>query len=275
LFSSCLFTGSRMKTFFVLLFLFIFSFPNSAFDSENTESIYPSDLTMKEQYEAGHWITKPSNNVLTVIGVSNPMIRRQDEIAAAKEDAARKVAMYFYIQGRIETANNTSSNLSDYLNDSNIEIIYDTDFEKYKSQLSYNPQDDVLVTREAVFVRFQYAATVTGINYESRIVKGRPNWIRNSEKPEFEGYLTAVGFSKNQRRLKDTIYKSTEDAAARMIEGLSTTVNTKEISITGKSSSSYIHTVSEGKLYGFQAIEFWIDPETSYVYTLAIARTGD
>jgi len=58
---------------------------------------------MKEQYETGHWIVKPSGGALTVIGVSNPMLKRQDEIAAAKEDAARKAAMYFYIQGRIET----------------------------------------------------------------------------------------------------------------------------------------------------------------------------
>jgi hypothetical protein len=57
-----------------------------------------------------------------------------------------------------------------------------------------------------------------------------------------------------------------------MIESLSTTVNTKEISVSGKGSSSFTHTVSEGTLYGFQVIEFWIEPETRYVYTLAIAK---
>jgi hypothetical protein len=229
---------------------------------------------MKEQYEAGHWVTTPSGSALTVIGVSNPMVRRQDEIAAAKEDAAKKVSMYYGIQGKIESVNSAGTGFFDYQYDSNVELSYDTDFEKYKGRLAFDPDNDVLVTREGTFVRFQYVAAVLEINYSAGIANGRPNWVGNSGKPEIEGCLTAVGFSRNQIRLKDAILKSTEDAAVRMIEGLSTAVNVKEISVTGQSSSSLIHTVSEGELYGFQVIEFWIEPETRYVYTLAAARAG-
>jgi hypothetical protein len=271
-----------MKIFFVLLFILL-SFPNPAFGSGNKEvdsqdvnevqsEVTKEQTSMKEQYETGLWIVKPSGNKLTVIGVSNPMLKRQDEIAAAKEDAACKTAMYFFIQGKTETTNNIGSGFFDYQHDSNVEIIYDTEFEKYKKQLTYNPDEDVLVTREGVFVRFQYAAAVTEINYRSTFADGKPDWLRNSERPEFEGYLTAVGFSRNQIRLKDSIKKSTEDAVVRMIESLSTTVNTKEISVLGKGSSSFTHAVSEGTLYCFQVIEFWIEPETRYVYTLAIAK---
>jgi hypothetical protein len=267
-----------MKIFFALLLLtillpnFTFGSGNKEVDFQNTKEIPKDQFSMKEQYETGLWIVKSSGNKLTVIGVSNPMLKRQDEIASAKEDAARKTAMYFFIQGRTETANSTGSGFFDYQYNSNVEIIYDTDFEKYKNQLTFNPDKDVLVTREGVFVRFQYAADVTEIDYRSSVVNGRPDWIRNSERPEFEGYLTAVGFSRNHIRLKDTILKSTEDAVVRMLENLSSTVNTKEISVTGGGSSSFTHTVSEGTLYGFQVIEFWIEPETRYVYTLAIAK---
>jgi len=272
-----------MNIFFVLLF--IFSLSNTVFCSGNRESgsksvseaftgNVTSQLSMKEQYEAGHWNVTPSGGTLTVIGVSNPMIKRQDEIAAAKEDAARKTAMYFWIQGKIETVNNTGSGFLDYLYDSNVQLSYDTELEKYKSQLTFDPQNDVLITREGIFVRFQYPAAVTEIKYKANIVNGQPSWIKNSGKPEFEGLITAVGFSKNQRRLKDTIYKSTEDAAIRMIESLSTMVNTKEVSVTGQGSSSFIHTISEGILFEFQVIEFWIEPKTRYVYTLAVARAG-
>jgi hypothetical protein len=229
---------------------------------------------MPEQYETGHWIAKPSNNTLTIIGVSNPMVRRQDEIDAAKEDAARKAAMYFGIHGRIESLNSTGANFFDYLYDSDLEITYDTDFEKYKNQLVFDQQNDVLVTHEGIFVRFQYMTAITEIDYSAGITNGRPDWIKNSERPEFEGYITAVGFSKNQRRLKDTIFKSTENAIVRMIESLSTTVNTKETSAPGRGASSLIHSVSEGELYGFRVIEFWIEPETRYVYTLAVAKAG-
>jgi len=272
-----------MKLLYVLLVFFIFFIPNTIFgsgrmetESQSTNDAVivksPSQLAMKDQYEAGLWIVHPSNNKLTIIGVSNPLMQRQDEIAAAREDAARKVAMYFWIQGRIETVNNTGTNFLEYLNDSNIELLYDTELEKYKNQLTFDSENDVLITREAVFVRFQYAEAVAEINYSASFVNGRPSWIRNSEKPEFEGYITEVGFSRNQRRLKDTIIKSANDAAVRMIESLSTTVNVNDKSLNGQSSSSVIHTVSEGMLYCFQVIEFWIEPETGYVYSLAIAR---
>jgi hypothetical protein len=271
-----------MNIFFVLLF--IFSFSNTVFCSGNREDSSPSvnesftdnpsQLSMKEQYETGHWFAKHSGNILTVIGVSNPMIKRQDEITAAKEDAAKKTAMYFWIQGRIETVNNTGSNFFDYFYDSNIQLLYDTELEKYKDKLTYDPQNDVLITREGIFIRFQYPASVTEINYSGGIVSGQPTWIKNSGKPEFAGFVTAVGFSRNQIRLKDTIYKSAENAVVRMIESLSTTVNTKETSVTGQSSSSFVHTLSEGILREFHVIEFWIEPKTRYVYTLAVAREG-
>jgi len=273
-----------MKIYFVLLFLF--SLTNVSFcsgdkesDSQNTNVIVKENnlllLSMQEQYEAGYWITKPSANALTVIGVSNPMIKRQDEIAAAKEDAARKAAMYYGINGRIETASGNGSNLLDYLYYSNAELVFDTDYKKYINLLTFDQQKDVLVTREGIFVRFQYAEAVTEINYSAKIVNGKPSWLKNSERPEFEGYITAVGFSRNQRRLKDTVIKSAEDAALRMIESLSTSVNTKEVSTSGQGSSSNIHTVSEGSIYGFQVIEFWIEPVTRYVYTLAVARAAE
>jgi hypothetical protein len=162
----------------------------------------------------------------------------------------------------------------DYQNNSNVELVYDTDYEKYINQLTFDPQNDVLVTREGVFIRFQYPANVTNITYSVKITSGRPDWLKDSGSLKFDGFITAVGFSRSQRRLKDTIFKSTEDAAARMIESLSTTVNTRETSVTGQGSSSFVHSVSEGSLYGFQVIEFWIEPETRYVYTLAAARAG-
>ena len=279
------FMDSRVKKIFILSFLFVLFFPNTVFclgktesDSQNKNDVLTvnnfSQVSMREQYENGYWITKPSNNTLTVIGVSNPMLRRDDEIDAAKKDAALKVEMFFGIQGKIESVNSTGSSFFDYQHDLNAELIYDTDYEKYIERLTFDPLNDVLITREGVFIRFQYPASVTGINYNAEIINGSPSWIKSNGKPEMAGFVTAVGFSRNQRRLKDTILKSTQDAAIRMIEDLSTVVDTKAVSTTGQGSSSFIHAVSEGTLYGFQIIEFWIEPQTGYVYTLAIARAG-
>jgi len=265
--------GISMKTIFVLLFVFIF--PGMVFSSGirdlSDDSI--SQPSMLEQYTSGYWIVRSWNNKLIVIGVSSPMSRRDSEITAAKEDAARKVAMFYGIYGNIQTVSMTGSSFFDYMHDSNVDLIYDTNYERYIDQLTFDPQDDVLITGEAVFVRFQHDTTIMNIDYRARMINGRPGWIRNHDLPEFDGYITAVGFAQNRRRLKDTIFKSIEDAIARIIEELSTTVNTREI-ITGQSSSSSIQTKSEGRLINFMVIDFWIEPETRCVYTLAIAGSG-
>jgi hypothetical protein len=218
----------------------------------------------------GYWVSKPSGNRLTVIGVSNPMVRREDAIAAAKEDAAKKVSMYYGIQGSIEKLEISGSGFLDYKNEININLLYDPDYSKYIEQLTYDPQTDVFITDKGVFIRFQHTTTATNIDYNARIVNNRPAWINNQDKPNIEGYITAVGVSQNQRYIKDTVFKSVESAAVRMIEELSTVIDTQDVS--GSGSSSYIYAVSEGKLINFHVIEFWIDPRTGYVYSLAIAK---
>jgi len=265
--------------------LFVLYFPVAVFSSGSKEPNSPvkpevsinnntSLPSMQEQYASGYWISRSSNNRLTVIGVSNPMLRRDSEITAAKEDAARKVAMFYGIYASVETTSSTGSGFFDYTHDSSVELIYDTDYERYTERLTFDPQDDVLITNEAVFVRFQYDAMVINIDYTVRFTGGCPDWIRNRNGLELDGYVTTVGFARNQRRLKDTIFKSAENAVIRMIEDLSTTINTRETSVTGQGSSSIIQARSEGRLNNFRVIDFWIEPETRFVYTLAIAAAG-
>jgi len=267
-----------MKTIFVLQFVFIFSISCAAFASgkaENDSPVTPVDISqpsMQEQYASGYWIARSSNNKLTIIGVSNIMTRRDREIASAKEDAARKVAMFYGIRTNIQTINRTGANFFDYILDSNIEIIPETNYEIYIDQLTFDPQNDVLITGEAVFVRFQHDTKIPDIDYRVRMINNRPSWLRTADLLEFNGYVTAVGFAQKQRRLKDTISKSIEDAVVRIIEGLSTTVTAIEISETGRGSSNFIHTKSEGRLNDFRVIDFWIEPETRFVYTLAVAK---
>jgi len=255
-----------------LILVICFFTPFFVFAIGSNEPVVNVSTPLQRQYENGYFILKSSNNKLTVIGVSNSMLKRQDEIAAAKEDAAKKVAMYYGIQGNIEVLNSTSGNFFDYVHDSSAELIYSTNYEQYIDKLTFDPQIDVLITNEGVFVRFQYEAAVLDVKYSARIQAGRPGWTRNQGKPKIEGYVTSVGFSGKRQKLKDTIFRSTEDAIERMIADLSTTVNTHEVSVTGQSSSSVVQTKSEGKISEFRIIEMWIEPNTRSVYTLAIGR---
>ncbi|WP_461256577.1 hypothetical protein [Treponema sp. R80B11-R83G3] len=232
--------------------------------------------SMKEQVASGHWITSPSENSIIIIGISGLHTKKDDEITSAKEDAARKVAMYHGVRGNIESTYSNGVNFFDYIADSKIELDYDTDIEKYIDKLTFDSVNDVFRTDNSVFVRFKYAVPSISVNFTASLNKdGRPNWTYSRDLPKIDGFLTAVGFARNQVRLKDTVKKSTEAAVARLIEGMSTRVTSTDKTGTGMGASSMIQTKSEGKINNFQIIEFWIDPKTGYVYTLAIAKQGN
>ena len=249
-------------------------FPSSvSTDTTVNNYVLPS---MKEQAASGHWITAPSENSLIIIGISGLLVKKDDEISTAKEDAARKAAMYHGIRGNIESLHNNGANFFDYIADSKVDLDYDTDYEKYIDKLTFDPKTDVLKTDNLVFVRFKYTTESVPVNFTASVSNdGRPNWTYSRDLPHFDGFLTAVGFARNQVKFKDTIKKSIESAAARMIEDISTKIVSTDKSATGMGASSMIQTRSEGKLNSFQILEFWIDPKTGYVYTLAIARQGD
>jgi len=230
---------------------------------------------INDQSKPGYWIAGSSDNTLVIIGVSNFMRRRDDEITAAKEDAAQKAAMYHGIHGTIESFHSAGANFFDYAADLNIELDYDTDLTKYIDRLTFDPERDVVITDEAVFVRFTYATTVPSIDYVASMNDGRPSWTFSRDLPQVDGYLTAVGFARNQVRLKDTINKSISAALARMVEDVSTQIMSSDKSGTGMGASGQIQTKSEAKLNNFQILEFWIDPNMGYVYTLAIAKKAN
>jgi len=253
----------------ILLFLTIIFFSCSTYKPVNND-LLPS---MNSQALNGYWKTRPSDNGIIIIGISSPILKQEEQIANAKIDAARKAAMYFGIIGNIETTQTTGGSFHDHVYDHKIELLYDNDINKYAEKLTYDPQSDVILTKNAVFVRFQYKINTDRLEkFSVRTVKGRPNWTRSRNIPRFDGFITAVGVSQNQRWLKDTVFKSAENAAVQMIEYISTTIHSKDIDSTEQGFIGYSFSNSEGRLKDFQVIEFWIDPMTDYVYSLAIAR---
>ena len=228
-----------------------------------------------DQSKSGHWITRSSDNTLVIIGVSNFMVRRDTEITAAKEDAAHKAAMYHGVHGTIESYHSAGANFFDYAADLKVDLEYDTNLAVYIDRLTFDPERDVVITDEAVFVRFTYAATVPSVDFTASMNEGRPNWSYSRDLPQIDGYLTAVGFARNQVRLKDTINKSIDAAIARMIEEVSTQIVSSDKAGTGMGASGQIYTRSEARLNNFQILEFWIDPNTRYVYTLAFAKKAN
>jgi len=224
-----------------------------------------------------HWMAGPRGGLLTIIGVSNPQSKHENEIENARMDAARKAAMYHGIQGTIETVNTVGAGFLDYYFNSDINLQYDKNYEQYLDHLTFEPENDVFRVEGAVFVRMRYSAPDLGnFSYSSNMgTDGRPAWINSGNLPVIDNYTAAAGFAGRRSWLKDTINASCDDAVAKLISSFSTQVSTDETSLSGYGSSTSVRVLSEGRLKNFQVLEFWIDPETRAVWTLAVAQVFD
>ncbi|MDR0443320.1 MAG: hypothetical protein LBH44_07955 [Treponema sp.] len=235
------------------------------------------EASMQELLDAGLWISGPRDGLLTIIGVSGRLMRPDDEIEAAKQDAAQKLSMYHGIQGSFEIFNFVGGSFMDYEANSALNINYDRNYGQYIERLSFDPEKDVIRGDGATFIRMKCNVSDLAVNtYSSERKSGKPVWTNDRDLPHFPGYTTVVGFSGSKSRLQDAVFASCESAVARLIESASTTVTTNDSTIMGQASAASMHVRSEGRLSSFQVLEFWIEPGTSAVskrvYTLAVAR---
>lgn len=232
------------------------------------------EISMQDQGDAGLWVSGPLDGNFIIVGVSGRLSRPDDELVAAKEDAARKAAMYHGIQGSVEMLNTTGSGgFFDYSADSKLNLNYDTNYSNYLEKLTFDPEKDVIRITGGTFVRFKYSVSVGNLSYVPMKYDGRPSWVNGRSLPEFEGYATAVGHAGRRSRLRDTVNASCDSAVARLIETASTMVNT-DTSVYNESSYSSTYMRSEGRLSNFKVLAIWLDPDNGAVSTLAIARVS-
>ena len=235
----------------------------------------PAPVSMERQGESGHWVVDSQGDALVVIGVSSRLLRRQDEIAAAKRDAAQKVAMFYGMSGMVESILRTDGGVLGFVADSRITLNPTFDYGLFIDRLHFDPDTDVFTANGGILIRFRYETRVTPVNFVGVMeADGRPNWADGRGLPEVSGYAAAVGLSQNQIWLRDTVMRSTQAAAARIIESSATSIRS-EVTETGIGTASSVTTRSEGFLNNFRVLEFWINPENGYVYTLGIARVAE
>ena len=236
--------------------------------------------TMSEQWASGHFVVSPMDSGLVVIGVSGRDHSRRDndvsdaEIEAAREDAARKVAMFHGMKVSVEFLNRAGGSVLQHIAER--EVSLETgDHARFVEQLTFNPAEDVLVFQRGTLVRFRYPASVTPVSRIGGIGSdGRPEWINSRNLPRIDGHNVAVGFSQNQVQFRDTVMKSMEATVAGLVANTETVIETSIEDVQGQSSVTYIRSKSEGDLTGFRVLEFWIDPANMSVYTLGIARNN-
>jgi hypothetical protein len=207
--------------------------------------------------------------------VSGRQLRRQTEIDNAREDAARKAAMYHGVKARAESMQSIGSGLFDYYTYSNVKIEYNEELEPYMDKLVFNPDRDVVRNGNGVLVSFTYPAAFPGrIAYSFwKTPDGRPSWIANPP-GEINGFIAGVGFSARQFRYQDSFTKSRDSAAAAIVSQLSTIISARTILDISQNTST-INQRSEGSFTHFVVLEIWIDPKNQDVWTLAIAQNPE
>jgi hypothetical protein len=228
----------------------------------------PSNL--EKQYDTGCFLSAPRNGELVVIGVASRHVKPDEGLEAALSDAARKVALYMGVSGKVIREQTTSGNFFDFSAVVSTEISYNTDFDKYRQALIYNEEKDILRTADTVFVRCSYpVSSIKNVNYTA--ADSKPSWI-NSQPAEIAGYSVGVGFAGRHRRLSETIKKSYENAIIALLFNVSSIMIVLDIDIAGHRAGSKLLEAAEGELNGFFVLETWIDPKTKSVWTLAIAK---
>jgi len=265
--------------FLGVVLLFLFFFPACASDPIRV----PAELSMREQWDSGHFVSEAQDGMLIVIGVASRQADRWGndvspaEITLAKDDAARKIAMFHGTGGTVESRHRQGVSFFDFIAESTIQLEHAVaDHAQFIDQLTFDLERDVFVHNGGTLVRFRFpSAGLTRTNFVGAIdASGRPSWVGRHDF-NVEGYIMAVGFSQNQVWLRDTVMRATEATAARLIKGIDTYINERIVEVEGVGTFTYIESISRGTLNGFRIIEFWIDPDTMSVYSLGIARRAE
>jgi hypothetical protein len=218
------------------------------------------------------WITLPRPGSLVIIGASGRQSKREAEIELAREDAARKAAMYHSVWADVENIQNIGPHSLNYFTNYEINLDYDRDLAKYAEKLTFNSNRDVLNVDGSVFIRFSYPSSFpAGISYGfAREADGTPEWVRRPPE-EIGGFITGVGFSGKQFYLRDSFEKSCDAAVAALVSRVSTAI-TVEMTSEGDRNALFSYQRSTGRLDQFLVMEIWVDPKDKSVWTLAIAR---
>jgi hypothetical protein len=221
------------------------------------------------------WISTPENGSLVFIGGAAARTKKDEAIRYALSDAARKVSLYLGLYGTNVSVLDVGTGYLDFNADSVLEIVYDSDYEKYVEQLEFDPETDVLATEDSVYVRARWTPPDSlNTNFVSRRT-GRPDWILNP--PEtIDGYPAAVGRSGAHSRSYSAVIASRENAIAALLRNkhnsLEAGVASVETGSGGSMAAASNREVAEGELSQFYVLEIWIDPADRSVWTLAIAK---
>ena len=218
-----------------------------------------------------------ANGGLVIIGVSGRFSNRNQSIAMALTDAARKLSFFNSVTASSVNIERFGISALDVNIDSSYQLRYDEELEKFLDRLEFNPKTDVFENNNAVFVITKVASNVSMPAFRGHSFdRKKPSWIDNPP-AEIDGFIAGVGFSGRLSSHRDTVIKSYEKAVVSIIENIEVKVQGDQFiwqdnSFLGFLDSSSNETHIIGTLQNFYVIESWTDPSNLSVWTLAVAK---
>ena len=207
------------------------------------------------------------------MGVSNRLRNREDEIAEATRHIAEQASRFTGLTAAYRYVAQRDAGGVGYLED--IQVAWDTSFAD-----SLVDQVEVISTRRGpdasyVIGRVSGLSSAAAVNLGGDDSSGSlPSWVRSP--PSVPGYLVAVGVSRRNRGIRETVDTADQEALKAILLQAGTTVRMIEDrqSQEARGTQSLVTTAEEARarLSDFDVLARYVSADGVYLYSLAIAR---
>jgi len=232
------------------------------------------DRPIKEAFDPIHWVTRPSGNTITVIGIAGRKRNQDEAIAEALADAARRVSLYYGVYGEGSTILMEGNNLLDYYANTKYSLTIHNAAESYIDALTFDKEKDVYEKEGAVYVRARYAGVQAIPSYTTEMNGDKPRWVEKYS-ADIPGFLVGVGMSKNKGSPQKTYIGSYELALASIVSSVSSRVESSLVDVPGKGRVTRNVSRSRGTLSSVMILETWFDKKNGAVWTLLVAKAAE
>jgi len=222
-------------------------------------------------FDSVHWITRPADKTITVVGIAGRKSNKDEAIADALADAARRVSLYYGVYGESTAVLQEGSNLLEYFASVNYSLNITNQAESYIDALVFDKEKDVYQKNGVIYVRTRYSPVQDIPPYKSGVSGGVPDWVKNYH-IEIPGFMVGLGVSKNKGTLQKTYIASYENAIVSLFSRQSSQIEESIIDVEGKGRITQNITKSKGNVSAVMILETWIDRKTSAVWTLLAAK---
>jgi hypothetical protein len=223
------------------------------------------------------WNSVPSGN-LVFIGGANLRSSRDESVRLALEDIARKIAVFYAVEGEFVSYNKTGSGFFDYSSNTWSSIAYNEDYLGFTEDLEYDSGVDIIQIDNTIFVRARFRGPERiHLDYQAPPAgEGRPLWV-DSPPAEISGYRVGLGYAGRRASHRDTVNASFEAAVFSIIRAAFGQAAAGDVGYRGSGTFDYRSASdavvrARGRLKGFYVLDTWMDPSNMGVWTLAIAR---